>query len=76
MSCRTMSDAANAPPIVAEQPPADPVVATIRSKLTDPTLHKGASSDDLAALQSFYTSTMAPCFGYWLGLYGQGPGHH
>jgi murein L,D-transpeptidase YcbB/YkuD len=54
------ADTANAPPIVAEQPPADPVVATIRSKLTDPALHKGASSEDLAALQSFYAERDGP----------------
>ena len=38
----------------APQAPADPVVAIIRAKLTDPAIRKGANPDDLAALEAFY----------------------
>ena len=50
-------------PLAAETPaagpsppvsPADPVVATIRLKLADANLWKGANADDLAALEAFY----------------------
>ena len=44
---------------VAEQPPTDPVIATIRFKLADPALRKGAFSEDLAALESFYAERSA-----------------
>ena len=33
----------------------DPLMAAIASKLKDPALRKGAASDDLAALEAFYT---------------------
>ncbi len=36
--------------------PADPVVAIIRTKLSDPALRKGANADDLAALDAFYAA--------------------
>jgi len=48
------------PSASAEQPPADPVVAAIRSKLADPALRKGVASDDLAALQAFYAERSGP----------------
>jgi murein L,D-transpeptidase YcbB/YkuD len=34
--------------------PADPVVASVRTKLADPAIRKGDNPDDLAALQTFY----------------------
>ncbi len=36
--------------------PADPVVASIRSKLADPAIRKDADADDLAALEAFYAT--------------------
>jgi len=42
------------PEAAPEQPPADPVVASIRDKLKDPALRKTANSEDLAALEAFY----------------------
>jgi L,D-transpeptidase YcbB len=53
------SETAN-PAVAAEQPPADPIVAAIRSKLADPALRKGVASDDLAALQAFYAERSGP----------------
>jgi murein L,D-transpeptidase YcbB/YkuD len=44
----------NQPPLAAEITPLDPVVASIRLKLVDPGLRKGANADDLAALEAFY----------------------
>ena len=47
----------SAPAPAAAQGPAsapDPIVAEIGLKLKDPTLRKGAASDDLAALEAFY----------------------
>lgn len=41
-------------------PPAHPIVAAIRSKLQDPALRKGASADDLAALEAFYGARGGP----------------
>lgn len=43
-----------APSVAGESPANDAVLAAIRSKLKDPELRKGASSDDLAALEAFY----------------------
>ena len=48
---------AAAPPEAAPPPPeGSPVVTSIRAKLADPALRKGASSDDLAALEAFYNA--------------------
>lgn len=52
-------DAAS-PPDAAEQAPADPVVAAIRTKLAEPALRKSASSQDLAALEAFYAKRSGP----------------
>lgn len=46
-------------PITAATP-ADPVVALIRAKLSDPGTGKGANPDDLAALQAFYAAKSGP----------------
>jgi L,D-transpeptidase YcbB len=45
---------------VAEQVTTDPIVATIRAKLSDPALRQDAQSEDLAALQSFYAARSGP----------------
>ena len=54
-----------AQPGSADQPPlaqesalaaADPVVASIRSKLADPTIRKDADANELAALEAFYAT--------------------
>jgi murein L,D-transpeptidase YcbB/YkuD len=47
-------------PAATEQTTVDPIVATIRSKLALPTPHKGVPSEDLAALQSFYSERDGP----------------
>lgn len=59
-SSATPPSEAATPSVAAEQPPADPIVAAIRSKLADPALRKGAASDDLAALQAFYAERSGP----------------
>jgi len=59
-SAATPSSEAATPSAAAEQPPADPIVAAIRSKLADPALRKGTASDDLAALQAFYAERSGP----------------
>ena len=41
-------------------PPADPVIASIRSKLADAALRKGADAKDLAALEVFYAERSDP----------------
>jgi L,D-transpeptidase YcbB len=52
------------PPPLAGAPaapvPADPVVTSIRSTLTDPALRKDAHQDDLAALEAVYAARSAP----------------
>lgn len=40
--------------LAAEAEPADPVVAAVRAKLSDQAIVKGANSNDVAALASFY----------------------
>jgi L,D-transpeptidase YcbB len=45
-----------APAAEAAQPEANPVIAGIRAKLSDPSLSKGANADDLAALQASYAA--------------------
>jgi L,D-transpeptidase YcbB len=50
----------NTVPTVAEEAPADPVVATIRLTLQDPALRKGVAADDLAALEAFYGERTGP----------------
>jgi murein L,D-transpeptidase YcbB/YkuD len=49
-------------PLAAAPPPvpADPVVASIRSKLADGALRKDANADDLAALEAFYGERSGP----------------
>jgi murein L,D-transpeptidase YcbB/YkuD len=47
-------------PVVAPLPKVDPIVATIRLKLADSALRKGASSKDLAGLDSFYREIDGP----------------
>jgi L,D-transpeptidase YcbB len=50
---------AEMPPLAqgtAPATPADPVVASIRSKLSDPAVRKDANADDLAALEAFYAA--------------------
>src|SRR3990170_4385551 len=46
------------PPEAALPPPVEgsPVVTSIRAKLADPAFRKNASSDDLAALEAFYSA--------------------
>lgn len=44
----------------APAPAADPVVASIRSKLADAALRKGADPADLAALEAFYAERSGP----------------
>jgi L,D-transpeptidase YcbB len=44
----------------APVPPADPVIASIRSKLADAALRKGAGAKDLAALEVFYAERSEP----------------
>lgn len=43
------------PPLAEEPKPADPVVAAIQSKLKDSSLRPRSHSDDLAALEDFYS---------------------
>jgi hypothetical protein len=48
---------ANQPPAAeAAQPQTNPVVASIRAKLAEPSVNKGADAGDLAALQAFYAA--------------------
>ena len=50
------------PPSAAVEPaaPADPIVASVRSKLGDANLRKGADPADLAALDAFYANRSGP----------------
>ncbi len=49
------------PPETAQAPAsADPVVASIRSKLSDPAIRKDANTADLAALEAFYVTRPGP----------------
>jgi len=48
------------PADAAPSPPADEVIAAIRSKLQDPVLRKDAAADDLAALEAFYNERSGP----------------
>ena len=55
--------AANPPPrnaTVSPIPAADPVIASIRSKLGDAGLRKGADPKDLSALEAFYAERSGP----------------
>ena len=45
---------------IAPVPVADPVIASIRSKLGDAALRKGVDAKDLAALQAFYAERSGP----------------
>ena len=54
--------ASPAPPSAAAQPvpAADPIIASIRTKLADANLRKGADPADLAALDAFYAERSGP----------------
>ena len=49
-----------APAVATEPAPAHPAVAAIRDKLRDPALRKGATTDELAALEAFYAERTDP----------------
>ncbi|HET7852148.1 MAG TPA: hypothetical protein VFK91_05325, partial [Methyloceanibacter sp.] len=58
-----VAPAAPVPPqteAAAPAPAADPVIASIRGKLADATLRKGADPADLAALDAFYAERSGP----------------
>jgi L,D-transpeptidase YcbB len=58
-----------APPVSAT----DPVVALIRTQLSDPSASKGANADDLAALDAFYrTRTGGPLWMTQMGFSAKG----
>jgi murein L,D-transpeptidase YcbB/YkuD len=66
---------ANRPPPAAEpaQPQTNPVVASIRAQLADPSVGKGANADDLAALAAFYEArTGAPLWVTEMGFSARG----
>ena len=66
---------ANQPQPTAEpaQPQTKPVLVSIRAKLTDPSVSKGADAGDLAALQAFYAArTGAPLWVTEMGLSARG----
>jgi murein L,D-transpeptidase YcbB/YkuD len=48
------------PTAAAPLPSSDPVIASIRSKLSDPSLRNGADAKDLAALEAFYAERSGP----------------
>ena len=56
---------ANQPPPAIEpaQPQTNPVLASIRAKLADPSIGKGANADDLAALAAFYAARTGGPYG-------------
>jgi murein L,D-transpeptidase YcbB/YkuD len=57
-------------PTSSEEPPLDPLVASIRARLADAALNKGVAAKDLAALQSFYAERDRPL---WLLDHGLSP---
>ena len=65
---------ANQPPAAeAAQPQTNPVVASIRAKLAEPSVNKGADAGDLAALQAFYAArTGAPLWVTEMGFAARG----
>ena len=66
---------ANQPAPAAEpaQPQTSPVLASIRAKLADPSVGKGANEDDLAALAAFYAArTGAPLWVTEMGFSARG----
>ena len=66
---------ANQPAPAAEpaQPQTNPVIASIRAKLADPSVGKGANEDDLAALAAFYAArTGAPLWVTEMGFSARG----
>ncbi|MFZ1070808.1 MAG: L,D-transpeptidase family protein [Methyloceanibacter sp.] len=66
---------ANQPAPAAEpaQPQTSPVIASIRAKLADPSVGKGANEDDLAALAAFYAArTGAPLWVTEMGFSARG----
>jgi len=66
---------ANQPASAAEpaQPRTNPVLASIRAKLADPSVGKGANADDLAALAAFYAArTGAPLWVTEMGFSARG----
>src|SRR5262245_7520698 len=48
------------PTAAAPLPNSHPIIASIRSKLGDPSLRKGADTKDLAALEAFYAERSGP----------------
>jgi murein L,D-transpeptidase YcbB/YkuD len=74
-SPQPLATPANQPPPVAEpaQPQTNPVLASIRAKLADPSVGKGADAGDLAALQAFYAArTGAPLWVTEMGFSARG----
>ena len=68
---------AGQPGVAAEAVPpvsaTDPVIALIRTKLSDPSVRKGATADDLAALDAFYrTRTGGPLWMTGMGFSAKG----
>ena len=61
-------------PAVETAPPAppDPVLQTIRAKLTDPAISNGANADDLAALEAFYGTRTRPLWMTEMGFSAKG----
>jgi L,D-transpeptidase YcbB len=72
---QSLATPANQPPPAAEptQPQTNPVLASIRAKLADPSVGKGANADDLAALATFYEArTGAPLWVTEMGFSARG----
>ena len=62
-----------APAAEPAQPQTNPVLASIRAKLADPSVGKGANEDDLAALAAFYEArTGAPLWVTEMGFSARG----
>ena len=74
-SPQPLATPANQPPSAAEpaQPQTNPVLASIRAKLADTSVGKGANEDDLAALAAFYAArTGAPLWVTEMGFSARG----
>jgi murein L,D-transpeptidase YcbB/YkuD len=73
-SAQPLAAPANQPPAAdAAEPEASQVIASIRAKLADPSVSKGANADDLAALQAFYAErTGAPLWVTEMGFSARG----
>ena len=62
-----------APAAEPAQPQTNPVLASIRAKLADPSVGEGANEDDLAALAAFYEArTGAPLWVTEMGFSARG----